>query len=268
MQILNNMETKTNNRDNNIVLDRVERYDATQLDCYPFRRGTDTIDNKSLAIGNMVSGFPFVIEGVEFQNSEAAYIAGMFSDGSEKHNTLQEELRVNTNGFLAKKTIRRFNEGIMRTDWKEYNIQWMLYTVWCKVATNPTFRRILMAIPSTATIIEDSTFQAGPTAMVWGTKNDIMRKTSNKRKTELENTMCKAAVNRQLDEERLSIWRKQGEFVGKNLMGKILMLCQNAVLNNTTPPIDVELLRNKKINFFGNILTFDNIPVIQNRDVA
>lgn len=255
------MKDVTKTRDNNIVLDRVETYDAQNLDCYPFRRGTDEIEGRSLAIGNMVSGFPFEIEGVVFQNSEAAYIAGMFSDGSEKHNALQEECRLNTNGFLSKKTIRRFNEDIKRPDWETYNIQWMLYVVWCKVATNKQFRDILMRIPMTATIIEDSTFQSGPTATIWGTRNQSLKQSSNDRRKVLSQSMCKAAVNRQLDHERLTIWRKQGQFIGKNFMGKILMLCQNAVANNTVPPIDVELLKTKNIQFFGKVLTFDNIPV-------
>lgn len=75
-----------------IIIDRVEAYDASTLNCYVLRRGTDSVDGCSLAVGNMVGGFPFVVEGVTFQNSECAYIAGMFSDEIERHSRLQKAL--------------------------------------------------------------------------------------------------------------------------------------------------------------------------------
>lgn len=39
----------------------VEAYDASTLNCYAFRRGTDTKDGITLSLGNMVSGYPFEI---------------------------------------------------------------------------------------------------------------------------------------------------------------------------------------------------------------
>lgn len=250
-------------RNKNINLTAWEEYDATQVDCWPFRRSTDVIDGCVMSVGNMVGGYHFTIEGVGFLNSEAAYIAGMFSQGTEQHNQIQEMCRVNNNGFMAKKTIRNTYADIKRADWPEMNIQWMLYVVWCKVVTNADFRKTLMAIPMTATIIEESTFQNGLTAQVWGTKNEELRRYAYARKCELSGILpTKAAIDRQIDEERLTICRKRGVFSGINAMGKILMLCQEAVANNTVPPIDVELLRSKNIVFFGKTLTFDNIPTV------
>lgn len=43
---------------------------------------------------------------------------------------------------------------------------------------------------------------------------------------------------------------------GKNYMGKILKRCQLALLDGTTPKIDTDLLRSKKIYLFGKLLTF------------
>ena len=40
-------------------------------------------------------------------------------------------------------------------------------------------------------------------------------------------------------------------------MGKILKMCQIALRNNVIPPIDYDLLREKKIYLFGELLTFD-----------
>lgn len=246
-----------------IILDRLEAYDASKLNCYAFRRGTDSVEGHTLAVGNMVSGFPFSVEGMTFQNSECAYIAGMFSEDTNLHLELQEALQVETNGFMAKKKIRRFNEDKKRADWKEFNVQWMLFCVWCKVVSNTDFRNMLLAIPSDAVIIEDSTFQNGATAAIWGTKNSDQRRLATEYKKQLEaDGFCKAAIKKACDEKRLGEWRKQGVFVGKNLMGKILMLCRNAVLHGTTPDIDLELLRSKRIYLFGKLLTFDNIPTL------
>ena len=248
---------------NPIILDRVEAYDASTQNCYAFRRGTDSVAGHMLAVGNMVSGFPFAVEGVTFQNSECAYIAGMFSENTDRHLELQEALQVETNGFMAKKKIRRFNENKRRADWEEFNVQWMLYCVWCKVVSNTDFRNMLLAIPSDAVIIEDSTFQNGATSAVWGTKNATQRRLVADYKKELETDgLCKAAIKRACDDKRLGEWRKQGVFIGKNLMGKILMLCREAVLQGSTPDIDLELLRSKHIYLFGKLLTFDNIPTL------
>ena len=246
-----------------IILDRVEAYDASKLNCYAFRRGTDSVEGHMLAVGNMVSGFPFAIEGVTFQNSECAYIAGMFSEDTNHHLELQEALQVETNGFMAKKKIRRFNEDKKRADWKEFNVQWMLYCVWCKVVSNTDFRNMLLAIPSDAVIIEDSTFQNGATASIWGTKNQVHKVlTADYKKILKSEGVGKTAIKAACDEKRLGEWRSQGVFVGKNLMGKILMLCRDAVLQGMTPDIDLELLRSKHIYLFGKLLTFDNIPTL------
>lgn len=244
-----------------IILDREEAYDASTLNCYAFRRGTDTVDGHALAVGNMVSGFPFAVEGVTFQNSECTYIAGMFSDDNSHHANLQEALREETNGFMAKKKIRRFNEECKRADWEEFNIQWMLYCVWCKVVGNAEFRKMLLDIPSDAVIIEDSTFQNGKTAAIWGTKNKVQRELIQEYKTSLERDgLSKASIKRACDEKRLGEWRMKGVFVGKNLMGKILMLCRDAAMRGTTPDIDLELLRSKHIYLCGVQLYLGEIP--------
>ena len=236
-------------------------YDLSAFKCYAFRRGTDVVDGLSLALGNMVSGFPFAVEGVTFQNSECAYIAGMFSDGSDHHLEVQEALHVETNGFMAKKRIRRYNEDSKRDDWEEYNVMWMLYVVWCKCVGNETFRSLLLSLPEDAVIIEDSTFQRGATATFWGARNEALR-TLHK---SLDRVLKAEGVKKNrrkatLDSHRLGEWRNVGKFVGCNCMGKILMLCRDALLQEVVPPIDLELLHRKKINLLGKILEFESIP--------
>lgn len=244
--------------------DRVEAYDASMLNCYAFRRASDMVDGNSLALGNMVSGFPFDIEDVLFRNSEAAYIAGMFSQGTDKHLEMQEALIANDNGFMAKKRIAKPHTAIKRADWLEFNVQWMLYVVWCKVVGNASFRQLLMALPSDAVIIEDSTFQAGTTADLWGTKNEIQRKLTREYKRELiSKGLGKVAIKTACDKKRLGEWRKQGVFVGRNVMGKILMACREALITGAVPHIDVEMLKRKRINICGKVLDFSNIPSVE-----
>ena len=43
---------------------------------------------------------------------------------------------------------------------------------------------------------------------------------------------------------------------GHNLMGKILKMCQMALLDEAEPPINYDLLRSKNIYLFGELLTF------------
>lgn len=241
-----------------IILNRVEAYDASKFDCYAFRRGTDTRNGRSLSLGNMVNGFPFTLHGVEFANSECAYIAGAFSyEGNELHARLQAELAACSNGYLAKKAIRRPNESMKRADWEEFNIQWMLYVVWHKVLGNSAFQKLLLAIPEDAIIIEDSTFQTGRTATIWGTRNDTLKASlASMKKGLVAEGRCKAEVKRCLDAYRLGEGSQTGVFVGKNLMGKILMLCARALNNGCEPPIDYEVLNNAHICFADNVLEF------------
>ena len=116
-----------------------------------------------------------------------------------------------------------------------------------------------MNIPEDGLIIEDSTFQNGKTATIWGTKNKVLRKELNDYKKELKvKGFGKKMIKDLCDEKRLVEWRKQGFFEGKNFMGKILMLCREALKVGGVPPIDFELLRGKNIHLLGKKITFEN----------
>ena len=239
---------------------REEAYNASSQICYAFRRGTDERNGIVLSLGNMVSGYPFMLDGVRFHNSECAYIAGAFSDGTEEHLALQERLAVCTNGFMAKKAIRKPNEALKRTDWESFNVQWMLYVVWTKCLGNADFRKVLLSLPVDAVIIEDSTFQNGRTATVWGTKNAELKSRLNQLKKELKvKGMSKVAIKRELDARRLGEWANVGLFRGKNVMGKILMACRDALRNGSEPQIDYALLREKRINLLGRLVSFETV---------
>lgn len=236
---------------------KVEHYDAALLNCYAFRRKTDVKDGITLKLGNMGGGFPFKVNGVEFQNSECAYISGLFSNNDERHFELQRQLRDCTNGLMAKRAIRRPNKHLARADWEEFNIQWMLYVVWTKCTQSDGFRQLLLSLPQDAVIIEDSTTQAGRTATVWGTRNAELKQLEKQAKAELTAQGLKeAAIKRTLDSRRLGEWSRVGTFVGQNIMGKILTLCRDALRNHQEPSIDYDLLRSKHIYLLGQLLTF------------
>lgn len=235
-----------------------EAYDASSLNCFAFRHGYDVKANLSLSLGNMVSGYPLEIEGIRFDNSECAYIAGMFSLGIPEHLSLQQRLVACANGFLAKKTIRKPHDHEKRADWESFNVEWMLYVVWQKCLCNEAFRKLLLSLPMDAVIIEDSTFQNGRTATVWGCRNTALRKRLTSLKKELKaQGKCKAAIKREQDKMRLGEWSTVGVFRGQNIMGKILMACRDALRQGTEPLIDYALLENAHIHLLGRELSFN-----------
>ena len=237
---------------------REEAYDASSLNCFAFRHGYDVRQGLSLSLGNMVRGFGFDLQGIHFHNSECAYIAGAFSYGTDAHLAIQRQLVVCDNGYAAKKSIRKPYESLKRSDWERFNVQWMLYVVWQKCLGNEAFRNLLLSFPKDAVIIEDSTFQRGSTATVWGTRNVELKRRLNAYKKVLKaQGMCKAAIKREQDRMRLGEWSTTGIFRGQNLMGKILMVCKQALEQGAEPPFDYALLQDAHINLLGRELTFN-----------
>lgn len=236
---------------------REEAYEASSLNCFAFRHGYDVRQGLSLSLGNMVRGFGFDLQGIHFHNSECAYIAGAFSYGTDAHLAIQRQLVVCNNGYAAKKTIRKPHDNEKRADWETFNVEWMKYVVWQKCLGNEDFRGLLLSFPKNAVIIEDCTFQKGSTATVWGTRNDDLKKRLNHLRKELKaQGMCKAAIKREQDRMRLGEWATVGQFVGQNLMGKILMVCKEALEYGSEPSIDYALLKSKHINILGTELSF------------
>lgn len=111
---------------------REEAYEASSLNCFAFRHGYDVRQGLSLSLGNMVRGYGFDLQGIHFHNSECAYIAGAFSNGTDAHLAIQRQLVVCNNGYAAKKSIRKPYESLKRSDWERFNVQWMVYVVWQK----------------------------------------------------------------------------------------------------------------------------------------
>ena len=245
-----------------LYLTREEAYVAAPGNCFAFAKKTDVRDGRSLNYGNMAGGFPLTIGSLSFNNSESAYIAGLFSNGSQKHQEIQRELSDNTNGLLAKHQIRNSYNDFKRRDWETFNIEWMLYVVWCKCVQNPEFSKMLLALPRKAFIIEDCSTRNGNTATIWGCRNDELARLIKAEKEVLkkEQNLSETQIDRQLDAKRLGEWSTTGVFVGQNIMGKILMVCRQALRTGTPPAIDLALLRKAHIHILGTELPFTELP--------
>ncbi len=226
-----------------IVLDREEQYDATKLNCWAFCSGTDVKNGVELKLGNMLSGFPIVINNVCYPCSEILYLCGRFSNNTTEHQEIRDELIKIKNGYTAKKVVKNKNKELIREDFDKFSTEWMLWVVWQKTQQNKEFQRILKSIPSNAVIIEDSSWQTSKTSTLWGCKNRELRKARANRKKEL----TKQGVTDSVIKTEVRKIDGIGTFIGKNNMGKILMLCKRALENNTEPPIDYALLKSYHI---------------------
>lgn len=254
---------------NDIDLYKEETYDCERFNVWAFRKAEDfDVNNQGEELqnnlGNMCKGYPFEISGHKFLNSESAYICGLFSTSSPLHIQIQRELQSENSGYSAKKSIRHKyqDEAISKEEWESFNVQWMLYVVWCKCTTNKNFKELLMKIPVDAIIVENVSFQheseRNITATFWGARNEELRDSVKKIERYIE-YMHPHYPKRELAkiqmEERTSI-KYIGKYEGVNCMGKILKICQVAIINKTEPAIDYELLRSKRIHLFGTLLDF------------
>ena len=249
-------------------LERWEEYDASKYLCYAFRKKEDKRKGVWVPFGNMNSGFGFDLQGIHFNNSEAAYISGIFSNDVPEHVALQEILIANTNGKLAKGDIRFHNKDKARKDWETFNVQWMLYVIWVKVQRNEWFRNLLLSVPEGATIIEDTSFKkkakVNDTSDFWGARNierknfiDIVEKVFIANNPDAIKARKKEALL-----EEYNCFTDYGTFRGCNTMGKILTICRKCLAEGTEPPIDYELLKSKNIHLLGKPVSFDE-PIRQ-----
>ena len=107
----------------NIVLGRMETYDAGKLNCWAFRKSTDVRDGITLSLGNLCGGYPFPLCGHIFHTSESAYLCGEFSLNTPIHAEIQQALSEEKNGFVSKKFIKRKYKEYIREDWEEIRLQ-------------------------------------------------------------------------------------------------------------------------------------------------
>ena len=146
---------------------------------------------------------------------------------------------------------------------------WMLYVIWAKCRGNKDFADKLKSIPRDAIIMENSTTIHEGTSLYWGSKNTELEEAREKvaRYTELQymKKVRNGKIKKNQSELDAAMQAAKNEIHyigtfsnGHNLMGKILKMCQMALLDEAEPPINYELLRQKRIYLFGDLLTFDS----------
>lgn len=250
-----------------IIFGRNETYDTTQMRVWAFRNRGDyrCVENGNqivLDLGNMLNE-PVMVNGIQFANSECAYIAGIYSSGDERSNQVQITLAKHRNGLFAKKMYRyRVNEycELKRSDWNDWNVEWMKYVIKCKIESNPNFRELLRSIPDNVVIVEDVSFQSATSAtrLFWGAENLEMKKVKKDLLKKLKKNLKDEGI----------IYRKEygkilynsifniGTYQGNNMMGKILNYMIICLKNEIEPEIDYDLLNSKEIWWFGEKLVF------------
>jgi len=247
--------------------DSIDVYDATMYDCWSFKTADEEKDGIILDFGNQCSGYPFPFHGHTFQTSESAYLCGQFSENTEECKRIQYQLLYERNGYTAKKRVKNANQNLIRSDWNEFRAEWMLYVIWSKCKGNKDFADKLKSIPRNAIIIENSTTVYEGTSIYWGSKNEELEAAREKvaRYTELQYLKRvrqgkikknQTELNTEIQAARNAIHYIGIYSGGHNFMGKILKRCQVALLDGTEPSINYDLLRQKKIFLFGELLTF------------
>ena len=247
--------------------DSIDNYDATMYDCWAFKGADDEKDGIVLDLGNQCSGYPFPFHGHTFQTSESAYLCGQFSENTEECKRIQYQLLYERNGYTAKKRVKNANQNLIRNDWEEFRAEWMLYVIWSKCKGNNDFADKLKSIPRNAIIIENSTTVYEGTSVFWGSKNEELEAAREKvaRYTELQylKRVRQGKIKKNQTELNAEIQAARNDIHyigtfkgGHNYMGKILKRCQVALFDGTEPTIKYDLLREKKIYLFGELLTF------------
>lgn len=239
------------------ILGQTEHYDATKMRVWAFKQVSDIIEGIHCNLSNMAGGYPFEMGGRKWNNSEVAYLCGEFSDGTGID--IQRELIGTKSGYAAKRFIKAKYLDRVRPDFKEFRLQWMLYVVWSKCVTNEDFRKKLLSIPDDVTLVEDTTTDTGGSAEIWGCKNYEHQRVKNavaeETRQRLEGTMSKKALEAVIGVECCKV-QNVGTWVGQNNIGKILMMCREAIKENAEPAIDRALLESKHIIILDKELEF------------
>lgn len=243
-------------------LGRVEKYDATQVRCCSFAKASDVVDGLNIRLTNMAGGYPFDFAGTTWHDSEMLYLCGEFSEKSPRHQDIQEQIHKQTSGFAAKRFIKNKYKGLIRKDFADFRVQWMLFVVWQKCKGNAEFARLLSQIPQDAVIIENTTKQRCESKEVWGCSNYeltnyrdlVANKVVEQAKVSNPNISKKALI--ELVAQETGNINNIGIFTGQNNLGKILMICRGCLVNGTEPPIDHVLLNRSNIYILGKRLSF------------
>lgn len=129
-----------------VVFDRMETYDASKQNCLTFYESGCPRVGINLPLANRRSGYPFLLYGRTYTNSELAYNCGAFSLNTPLHIEIQRKL-MEERPFISRQSAQRHYREHIREDWEEFQLQWMFYVIWRKCLGNADFRNLLLSLP-------------------------------------------------------------------------------------------------------------------------
>ena len=242
---------------------QTHEYDTQKQECWSFNSGKDVRNGISLQLGNMVNGFGVNVLGIDFLNSEVPYQLAIFKNDEASINIQKEIINpknpVFSNGLAMKRVYVYGKEYEKYRRDKDFELgdkfwcyEWMKWIVWEKVKQNQGFRDILLAIPRNAVIIEKAQKESHT---MWGAWNDELLKEREivKLAAELESgkgKTSKSVMDMLYKVNNVGIWK------GENAMGQILTMAKLALNEGIQMPIDVKMLNDARINWFGEVLHF------------
>lgn len=236
-------------------LGREEVYQASSR-IWSFKQVDDIVNGITLRVTNMAGGYPFECGGTVWADSERLYLCGEYSNDTEEHLGIQKELCSATSGYAAKRFYKAKHKKQVRSDFKEFRLQWMLFCVWTKCQGNEDFRKLLQSIPHDAILVENTTTDTGGTAEIWGCKNKELMDARKALADTLraENAHLKKKALAHLINVETNKLNDIGTWRGQNNIGKILMICRDCLNQGTAPEIDYDLLNKAGIYLFGKRL--------------
>ena len=234
----------------------METYPAS-AQVWSFKHVDDIVDGITLRLTNMAGGYPFECAGVVWPDSERIYLCGEFSNNTDEHRRIQEELLSAKSGYAAKRFVKAKYKSLVRDDFLTFRLQWMLYCVWTKCKGNPDFCNLLLSVPDDVILVENTTTNKGDTAEIWGCKNKDLNtaREALAEKLIFENPHMKKKDLKHLINMETNKLCNIGQWQGENNIGKILMLCRDSLHTATEPVIDYDLLNRSSIYLLGKRLT-------------
>lgn len=238
-----------------IVLGREESYPAS-AQIWSFKKVSDIVNNINLRLSNMAGGFPFEFNGHTWKDSERLYLCGEFSDNTEEHKMVQHALLSAPSGYAAKRFVKARFLDLVRSDFKTFRLQWMLFVVWKKCQGNDDFKKLLLSIPEDAILVENTTTDRGDSAEIWGCKNTELHNARLNLETALRNRHKGLSLKEMdllvnLETNKIA---NVGRWKGQNNIGKILMICRDCLVKGTEPNIDYDLLEKAGIFILDKLI--------------
>lgn len=193
-----------------------EAPDPNKLKLKTHTKMSDTFNGRETRLGNMSGGFPFEALGHSWRSVEFLYLLGEWSNNTEEHLAVQQDVLTVKSGFAAKRFKKAKHKKKIREDFPQFRLHWITWCIWQKCLGSEKFRNHLLSFPDDHIIVE--VIKHDP---VWAAYYD------------------EAGILRE-----------------GNAVGKILTICRNCFEQGTEPAYDKALLNAANIHILGQKVHF------------